>query len=259
MSEDFRAEVKGIVNAHNKLVVLKKRKQEIKQEIVKINDKHNLHVLVDYAYIPQEDIEVGELSFLQETFTNCRDIIPCTVKNGVIKESWGWILDGGINARLFDVSQLLLAYSCSNDRKFPISGGNDEESSRDYADDIKIVKDGEYYIFLDNEYYAYFLMYVHSEKIKDVIDILEEDYHPNVEYGKDPPCHVDCCWYTGNSDRLGEWCGSYRLRNMFGNNEIIICPICRSNHGLADEIYDYGEKIRKAYKKHKKEYYVKKG
>ena len=242
MSKGFRAEVKGMIDDYSRLVVLKKSKQEIKKEIVKvkkkiteINDKYDQHFLVDYEYIPQEEIESGELSFLLEKFTNCGEIFPCTIKNRVIKEEWGWILDGGINAEFL----------------------SDEASGSSEEGDF--VEDGKYHILLDDDYYAYYLMCTNDENVKEVISILEEDYHPDVEYGKNPPCHVDDCWYQGNSDRVNEWCGSYKLPNMFGTTEIIICGVCRDNDFLADEIDDYGEKIREAYEKHKKEYYIKKG
>jgi len=236
MSEDFRAEVEELIKAHSELNSLKKRKREIKQAIEKINNKHDEHVLVNYAYISQENVDKDALCFLQETFADCGYIISCTIFNGMIKEKWGWIIDGG---NIYDFL-------------------SDEESSSDSADD-NTTKDGEYYIFLDNEYHSYLLMYQNEEKINDVMNTLEDSYHPKVEYGEDPPCHADECWYKGNSDRLGEWCGSYRLPDIFGNTEIIQCGVCHGSDCLADEIYDYGENIKTAYKRHKKNYYDKKG
>jgi ATP-dependent DNA helicase PIF1 len=66
----------------------------------------------------------------------------------------------------------------------------------------------------------------------------------NLEFDDGIPCEADDCWYSGNSDRTGEYNGGY----MFIPTETNVCDVCHHNdmcHIVSDTTYGFANSIRK--------------
>ncbi len=217
MTLNFYNDVFDFLNREKEVRDLKKRKLELGQ---KIKEKNNQKpdFSDSYNFIGVKEVEKEEVETLKDSFENCAEILRCSIKNECIVEDWGWILQGG---------------------------------TKDESEDIEDNNE-EYYAFIDQEYNFYYLMYSNNENITVVAKKLWKEYIPKLKYGEFPPCDEEDCWFKENEDRLNEWYASYILPDICEEEGITLCEVCLENNCMESTICRYEEKLKKAYKSHKK-------
>lgn len=82
-----------------------------------------------------------------------------------------------------------------------------------------------------------------SKTIADYFNKAWEQDPADLEYGEDPTCDADDCWYSGNLDRRNEYTGSYHLR-PWGH---VYCEVCLSNACVNDSVYEDTNELEEAF------------
>ncbi len=218
---------KNIRKLRIELSNLKKRKIETIEQI----DEKKQHMGLDFcefAYVYANDINNDDLKIIQRHLWACKEILSCTIEAGDIVEDWGWIIN--------------------SDQE--ISYGDHEYYG------VKPEKDGEYYIFLDDRYRIYYLIYTDAEKMDTVLSRLWKKYTPLVETGDFPPCdEYYNCYYRLAPERVKMWETSYKFPELFiFNEEITLCDVCKSNGRKNAAIDECKRELHNAYKKHELEF-----
>ena len=143
MSLDFYAQVRGFIEKNSGTQKSKKRKTAYEYSIKRneqSNNKDEEDDTKEYNFIRANEINKEELEFLKLCFTEFAGILHCTVRGGKLINDWGWIINDIL----------------------------DEDGYEFYDEEDE---EKEYYIFLNPEYWFYYLMYSangDTEKIKKV-------------------------------------------------------------------------------------------